>query len=158
MFLAIESAIQANHAMAPIAALRIDCLIGCHGIEPRADPAALFELVAFQVDLEEGRLKRILGQLSVSQVMPQVVVQLGLIPTNQLLKGFPIAFAPVAEEKFLIGLFGEGGAIGGTWPDLFHRARHLIRIPVEESSTDSAGDRLSQTPNPHESLHKKSLF
>ena len=63
--------------MAPVSPLGIDRLIRGDRVQPGADLAARFELVALQMDLEECRLKDVLGHLGITQVMPQIAVQFG---------------------------------------------------------------------------------
>src|SRR6185295_1315363 len=65
-------AVEADHAMPPAAALRVDRLVGGDRVEPGADRPSRLKLLALQVYLEERRLKGILCHFRVAQVPPQV--------------------------------------------------------------------------------------
>ena len=72
--------------VSPVAPQEIGCLVVGDRIEPGSQRAARHKLMALEVQLEESRLKGVLGQLGVAEVAAEITVHLSLKPPHQLLE------------------------------------------------------------------------
>src|SRR5437867_4032175 len=92
--------------MAPAAPQRVDGLVRSDGVQPGTDRTTRLVLVALEVQLQEGILEDVLGQVPVPQVAPQVTVQFPLVAAYQDTKRFCLS-PTEAQQQILVGTAGE---------------------------------------------------
>ena len=117
--------VQAGHPVPAAAAPQVDCLVGCHGIQPWPQLPLGFELVALQVDLEEGLLEDVFGKVGIAEVVAEVTVKLLLVAADQLLEGRAIPVVAVGHQEFLVGPRRPGVRNRRARPLVVERAAHF---------------------------------
>ena len=90
--------------MAAITPLMIDGLIRGDRVQPGTEFPLRLELIALQINLQEGLLKDIFGHPGITEIIPQIPVQLLLIAVDQLLERRPVSLVAVGQEQRFVAL------------------------------------------------------
>jgi hypothetical protein len=117
--------INAHHAVALVAALGVDGLIGGDRIDPRANLAARLELVALQMDLQERLLEDVFGHFGITQVVPKVAVQLRFKAVDQFLEHPLIPPRAILQQELFVGPYQQRVGATSTRSQLFNCAVHF---------------------------------
>ncbi len=110
--------IQAGHAMTAKTPLMIDGLIRGNRVKPRPQFPIRLELVALQINLKERQLENIVGHIGITEIIPQISVQLLLIAVNQLFERRTVSMITVFQQQLLVAQ--------GTQDQAFHQPRRIV--------------------------------
>ena len=105
--------------------LMIDGLVRGDRVQPGTEFPLGLELIALQINLQEGLLENIFGHLGIAEVIPQIPVQLLLIPVDQLFERRPVSVVAVLQEQLFVAQDRRNQAILQPRRILFNYAVHF---------------------------------
>ena len=99
------------------------------------------------MDLEEGLLEHVLGHLGITQVIPQIAVQLLFVSVDQLLECRPVSAVAVFQEQFFVRPCGPTGQARQSATASVQLWRSfLLRIREREGSCRGRKEALMSEP------------
>ncbi len=125
--------------------LMVDGLIRGDRVQPGTEFPLGLELIALQINLQEGLLENVFGQLGIAEIIPQIPVQLLLIPVDQLFERRPVSVVTILQEQLFVAHDRRDRAILQPRRILFNYAVHFcyasncesVRAEGENSSLGS---------------------
>ena len=113
--------------------LMIDGLVRGDRVQPGTEFPLGLELIALQIDLQEGLLENVFGHLGIAEIVPQIPVQLLLIPVDQLLERRPVSVVTVLQEQLFVAPGRRNQALLQPRRILFNYAVHFCYASICES-------------------------